>query len=123
MPILGSMFPELFTPQIAWNPQSADRVLLAGDETSIDAISMILATLPARSRGQVFIEVDSADDIQQLSAPGRFGVCWLLRERGQSVARSVDAWLSEMLPVSAFGESTVYAWVAHQGPARLLSSN
>jgi hypothetical protein len=50
-------------------------------------------------------------------------VCWLLRERGQSVTRSVDAWLSEMLPVSAFGESTVYAWVADQGPARLLSSN
>jgi NADPH-dependent ferric siderophore reductase len=117
------MFPELFTPQIAWNPQSADRVLLAGDETSIDAISMILATLPARSRGQVFIEVDTADQIQQLAAPGRFGVCWLLRERGQSVGRSVDAWLSEMLPVSAFGESTVYAWIANQGPARLLSSN
>ncbi|WP_341952403.1 SIP domain-containing protein [Salinibacterium sp. TMP30] len=117
------MFPELFTPQIAWNPQSADRVLLAGDETSIDTISLILSSLPARSRGQVFIEVDSADQIQQLAAPGRFGVCWLLRERGQSVTRSVDAWLSEMLPVSAFGESTVYAWVAHQGPARLLSSN
>jgi len=117
------MFPELFTPQIAWNPQSADRVLLAGDETSIGSIAMILASFPARARGQVFVEVDTADDIVPLAAPGRFSVCWLLRSRGQSVARSVDAWLSEMLPVSAFGESTVYAWVAHEGPARLLSSN
>ncbi|TQO19071.1 siderophore-interacting protein [Rhodoglobus vestalii] len=123
MPILETMFPELFTPQIAWNPQSANRVLLAGDETSIDTIAMILASLPARARGQVFIEVDTAADIRVLSAPGRFSVCWLLRERGQSLTRSMDAWLSEMLPVSAFGESTVYAWVAHEGPARLLSSN
>jgi NADPH-dependent ferric siderophore reductase len=117
------MFPELLTPQIAWNPQLADRVLLAGDENSIDTIAMILASLSTRARGQVFIEVDTAADIRLLSAPGRFSVCWLLRERGQSVTRSVDAWLSEMLPVSAFGESTVYAWVADQGPARLLSSN
>jgi NADPH-dependent ferric siderophore reductase len=60
------MFPELFTPQIAWNPQSADRVLLAGDETSIDTIAMILASLPASARGQVFIEVDTAVDIRGL---------------------------------------------------------
>ena len=83
---------------------------------------MILATLPARARGQVFVEVQSATDIRELSAPGRFSVCWLVRDKGQSVRRTVDAWLSEMLPVTACGESTVYAWVAHDGPARLIRS-
>lgn len=106
-----------------WNPQSAERILLAGDEASLGTMRMILATLPANARGQVFVEVQSDADIESLAAPGRFAVCWLVRERGQSLRRSVDAWLTEMLPVSAFGESTVYAWIAADGPARLLSSN
>jgi NADPH-dependent ferric siderophore reductase len=111
------------TSSIAWNPLAADRLLLAGDENSIEAIRVILATLPAASRGQVFVEVQSEGDIQPLVAPGRFAVCWLVRDRGQQLRRSVDAWLAEMLPVSAFGESTVYAWIAADGPARLLSSD
>lgn len=106
-----------------WNPEAADRILLAGDESALPTIRMILATLPANARGQVFIEVHSADDIEQLDAPGRFAVCWLARDRGQRLRRSVDAWLAEMLPVSAFGESTVYAWIAEDGPARLLTSD
>lgn len=115
--------PESLTLSIAWNPQNADRLLLAGDERSVETIRVILATLPASARGQVFVEVQSEGDIQLLDAPGRFAVCWLVRDRGQALRRSVDAWLGEMLPVSAFGESTVYAWIAADGPARLLSSN
>jgi NADPH-dependent ferric siderophore reductase len=115
--------PEIITASIAWNPRDADRLLLAGDERSLEMIRVILATLPASARGQVFVEVGSADDVQQLDAPGRFAVCWLVRDRGQTLRRSVDAWLAEMLPVSAFGESTVYAWVDCDGPARLLTSN
>src|SRR6188474_90872 len=111
------------TTNVAWNPQEADRLLLAGDERSLETIRVILATLPATARGQVFVEVQCEADVQPLTAPGRFAVCWLVRDRGQSLRRSVDAWLAEMLPVSAFGESTVYAWVAPDGPARLLTSN
>jgi NADPH-dependent ferric siderophore reductase len=110
-------------PVTAWNPGSADRILLAGDEASLETIRVILATLPATARGQVFVEVQSEHDVEQLAAPGRFAVCWLVRDRGQQLRRSVDAWLAEMLPVSAFGESTVYAWIAADGPARLLTSD
>ena len=117
------MTPDLLTPQVAWNPQAADRLLLAGDEGAVDTIGTILASLPANSRGQVFVEVASEADIRYLEAPGRFAVCWLVRDRGQSLRRSVDAWLAEMLPVSAFGESTVYAWIAADGPARLITSD
>jgi len=111
------------TASIGWNPDASDRILLAGDETALPVIQTILATLPARSRGQVFIEVQSADDIVELTAPGRFSVCWLVRDRGQLLRRSVDAWLSEMLPVSAFDDHSVYAWIANDGAARTLSSN
>lgn len=108
---------------IAWNPCDADRLLLAGDEHALGTIRLILATLPEKSRGQVFIEVQSESDIELIRAPGRFAVCWLVRDRGQAIRRAVDAWLAEMLPVSAFGESTVYSWIAADGQARLLSSN
>jgi NADPH-dependent ferric siderophore reductase len=106
-----------------WNPDGADRLLLAGDESAIETIAVILATLPAQSRGQVFVEVQSDHEVGVLNAPGRFTICWLVRDRGQSLRRSVDAWLSEMLPVSAFEESSVYAWIAAEGPARLITSN
>lgn len=115
--------PERLTSSIAWNPQDADRLLLAGDERALETIRLILATLPATARGQVFVEVADAAAIETLDAPGRFSVCWLVRENGQSVARSVDAWLSEMLPVTAFGGSSVYAWIAAEGRARLITSD
>ena len=117
------MSPDHLTASIAWKPRDTDRLLLAGDESSLETIRVILATLPATARGQVFVEVQSESDISALVAPGRFSVCWIVRDRGQELSRSLDGWLSEMLPVSAFGESTVYAWIASQGPARLLSSN
>jgi len=111
------------TASIGWNPEASDRILLAGDENALAVIQTILATLPARSRGQVFVEVQTDDDIVELVAPGRFAVCWLVRDRGQVLRRSVDAWLSEMLPVSAFDDHSVYAWIANDGAARTLSSN
>ena len=108
---------------IGWNPDVAKRILLAGDEAALPTIRTILATLPAKARGQVFIEVQSESDIELLVAPGRFCVCWLVRDRGRSLRRSVDAWLSEMLPTSAFDDHSVYAWIATDGAARTLSSN
>lgn len=84
---------------------------------------MILATLSAKARGQIFIEVESEAQIETLAAPTRFSICWLVRDRGQDLQRSIDAWLSEMLPVSGTEEHSVYAWIASQGGARVLSSD
>lgn len=106
-----------------WNPGIRDRILLAGTAESLDDIRFFLATLPAKARGQIFVEVDSEDEIVTLAAPPRFAICWLLRERGQRLERSVDAWLSEMLPVSGTEEHSVYAWIASEGAPRVLSSN
>jgi NADPH-dependent ferric siderophore reductase len=109
--------------ETGWNPGAGDRILLAGTAEALDDIRFVLATLPARSRGQIFVEVDSADEIEPIAAPPRFAICWLLRDRGQRLERSVDAWLSEMLPVSGTEEHSVYAWIASDGAPRVLSSN
>jgi len=106
-----------------WNPGERDLILLAGDVAAIDTIRLFLATLPRRARGQIFIEVDSENSIEVLDAPTRFSICWLRRDRGQDLQRSIDAWLSEMLPVSGTEEHSVYAWIASEGAARVLSSN
>ncbi|MBK4347459.1 SIP domain-containing protein [Lacisediminihabitans sp. G11-30] len=106
-----------------WSPSATDKLLLAGTERSIPVLRAILASLPAKARGQVFVEVASADDIDPIAGPGRVMVCWLLRDRGQSLQRSVDSWLSEMLPTEFDREHNVYAWVDGAGAARTLSSN
>lgn len=110
-------------PAIRWNPSPTDRILLAGDSASLPVLRTLLATLGAKSTGQIFVEVDSLDEVEALNAPSRFSVCWLDRSRGQQLRRSVDAWLSEMLPVSGVEEHRVYAWIAADGAARSLSSN
>ena len=105
-----------------WNPGTGDRILLAGTSASLPVITMILATLPAKARGQVFIEVDFADEIEPITAPSRFCITWLVRSNGQDLARTVAAWLSEMLPVSGTEEHSVYAWIEADGAPRVLSS-
>lgn len=102
---------------------ATERILLAGDVSSLPEFRALLATLDSKATGQIFIEVDSADEIEPIAAPSRFAICWLDRSRGQQLRRSVDAWLSEMLPVSGLEEHTVYAWIPADGAARSLSSN
>ncbi len=102
---------------------ATERILLAGDLSSLPEFRLFLASLGPKSTGQVFIEVDSLDEIEELAAPPRFSVCWLDRSRGQQLRRSVDAWLSEMLPVSGVEEHSVYAWIPADGAARSLRSD
>lgn len=124
MPILGSMFlSDLLPASIAWQPADGDLVLLAATEGDIPVIETVLATLPAKARGQVFIEVADADAVRVIAAPGRVCVTWLLRDRGQSLRTAVDAWSAEMLPVEAEREHRVYAWISGTGSARAITSS
>ena len=71
---------------IEWRPGLAQRVLLAGDETAIPAISAILESLPSYMTGHAFLEVPEAGDFQQLSSPADIEVTWLAR--GAAIGRS-----------------------------------
>lgn len=82
-------------------PTTAGRVLLAGDESIIPVIQGLIESLPDNARGQIFIEVDSAESITPLATPERITVSWLARdvrrvEAGHAVIRAVHAWVSEM---------------------------
>ncbi|MEO8262013.1 MAG: SIP domain-containing protein [Pseudolysinimonas sp.] len=107
---------------IAWQPAEGDLVLLAGMADDLAVIETVLATLPARARGQVFVEVASIDEVRDLGAPGRVCVTWLARDAGRSMNVAVEAWLAEMLPVEFDREHRVYAWISGESAARVITS-
>lgn len=113
---------DVLSDSIAWHPADGDLVLLAGAFDDLPVIETVLATLPDKARGQVFVEVDSMDASVALGAPGRVCVTWLARDRGQSLAVALESWLAEMLPVDLDREHRVYAWIAGEGAARVLSN-
>lgn len=103
---------DLLPASISWQPAPGDLVLLAAAESDLAVVETVLATLPARARGQVFVEVESADGIRDFAAPGRVCITWLCRDRGQTLRAAVDAWLAEMLPVDLDREHRVYGWIS-----------
>jgi iron complex transport system ATP-binding protein len=71
---------------IEWRPGLAQRILLAGDETAIPAISGILESLPEYMTGQAFLEVPEAGDFQELTSQADIEITWLAR--GAAIGRS-----------------------------------
>lgn len=55
-------------------------LLLAGDETALPAIAVILSELPAEATGTALVEVPTAADALELAAPDGVTVRWLPRE-------------------------------------------
>lgn len=64
---------------IEFDPGTARRLLLAGDETALPAIAAILEQLPWAATGAAFVEVPHADDVQAVRHPEGVGVGWLPR--------------------------------------------
>lgn len=71
---------------IEWRPGLAQRILLAGDETAVPAISAILESLPPYMSGHAFLEVPEAGDFLELSSPADIAITWLAR--GAAIGRS-----------------------------------
>jgi NADPH-dependent ferric siderophore reductase len=113
---------DVLPASIAWHPADGDLVLLGAELADLAVAETVLATLPPKARGQLFVEAGTADEIRPIAAPGRVCVTWLLRERGQSLRTAIDAWLGEMLPVELDREHRVYAWVSGDASARALVS-
>ena len=71
---------------IEWRPGLAQRILLAGDETAVPAISAILESLPPYMSGHAFLEVPEAGDFQELASPADIDITWLAR--GAAIGQS-----------------------------------
>ncbi|WP_308159241.1 siderophore-interacting protein [Curtobacterium sp. ISL-83] len=81
-------------------PGSANRILLAGDETAAPAICAILEALDVTTVGHVFIEVPTDADRLPVTAPAGVEVRWIARNgagHGVRMTDQVHAWASTVV--------------------------
>lgn len=81
--------------------------LIAGDMTSLPAISVNLAALPADACGFAAIEISDAVDRQDLPCPAGVEIAWLVKEPG-----SDPDLLARTLRARSWPTGSLYAWVA-----------
>jgi NADPH-dependent ferric siderophore reductase len=65
---------------IEFEPGTAGRLLLVGDETAAPAICAILGQLPWHATGAAFVEVPTAADVQTVQHPEGVQLVWLARD-------------------------------------------
>lgn len=108
---------------IRWNPQQARRVLLAGDESAVPAISSILEDLPAGAVGHAFLEVEDPADFLAITTGSGVSISWLARTpsqapRGALLEGAVRQALGTTGPLDG---QQLYAWVAAEaGTVKIL---
>jgi NADPH-dependent ferric siderophore reductase len=92
-----------------------EHVLVAGDLADLEAVSALLAFLPADAYGQVFVETPADAPLAPLPAPARVTVTRIARpldaEPGRLLARAVDGWVAEWCPGEPDAARAVAMWV------------
>ncbi len=89
-------------------PPGMDRYLVAGDMTALPAISVNLEALDPGARGAAVIEIQHADDRQDLAVPDGFAVHWLVNPHPGSDPELLLRKLREL----GWEEGETYGWVA-----------
>jgi NADPH-dependent ferric siderophore reductase len=93
----------------------AARLLLAGDETALPAISRILAEATPTTRGTVLAEVADAAEEQPLPAPAGVEVRWL--HRGGTPPGQSTVLADAVTALERPEEDDLFAWVAAESGA------
>jgi NADPH-dependent ferric siderophore reductase len=93
----------------ALQPEGADWLLIAGDETALPAIGRWLEEMPADTRGQVFIEVCRGDHIQTIDHPAGVEITWLPRNGAEAGTTTA---LFDAITGCEWWDGKVFAWVA-----------
>jgi NADPH-dependent ferric siderophore reductase len=81
---------------IEFDPGTARRVLLAGDETAVPAICAVLEQLPWSMTGAAFLEVPTAADVLTVQHPAGVEVVWLTRDGDEHGTRLHPAVLDHL---------------------------
>ncbi|WP_246278260.1 siderophore-interacting protein [Phytohabitans rumicis] len=90
-------------------PRDADWLLVAGDDTTIPAISRLLEELPEGTRAQVFIEVAEKEYRQKLRELPGVEVTWLVRD---GAAAGTTTHLVDAVRNCGWWDGRPFAWVA-----------
>ncbi|WP_428525704.1 siderophore-interacting protein [Pseudorhodoplanes sp.] len=88
----------------------ADWYLIAGDHAALPAISRILETLPAGARGNVFVEVPSKAEEQDIRGPRGVALNWVHTDSTRATNASA---LERAVRASPWPHGKkIYAWLA-----------
>lgn len=104
---------------VGWHPGLATRVLLAGDETALPAITAILESLPNQISGHAYIEVPTAADVLSIESSSSIHQLWLPREgaaHGQLLTAAVMQW-GDSQPGTPQRDQLDDASLSHDGPS------
>lgn len=96
-------------PKMSGAHPEAGWLLIAGDETALPAIGRWLEEMPAGTRAEVFIEVASADHVQELRTQADARITWLDREGAPAGTTTL---MFDALKALDWSSDDVYAWVA-----------
>ncbi|MDP9612969.1 siderophore-interacting protein [Streptomyces demainii] len=92
-------------------PPGTDWVLITGDETALPAVAGILEWLPAGLPAKVWLEVQHAEDVQELRTRANAEISWLVRDAVAPGTRR-SAPLVEAVRATGLLSGTPYAWIA-----------
>jgi NADPH-dependent ferric siderophore reductase len=98
-------------------PPDVNWLVIAGDETSMPAISMVLAALPASARADVFIEIHSRDEAQPLDSAAQVTLNWLHRDDGGRQDIAPGGLLEEAIRGATLPNGDGQVWVACESQA------
>ncbi|MTG98945.1 MULTISPECIES: siderophore-interacting protein [Myroides] len=86
-------------PEVEW-------YYLIGDATAIPVLSAILESLPNTAKAKVIIEVETEEDVQNLSSEATFDIEWVINptpgQNSQVASKVIDFVNSNALPESKF---------------------
>jgi NADPH-dependent ferric siderophore reductase len=98
-------------------PPEVNHLVIAGDETSLPAISMVLAALPAGARADVFMEVHNRDEVQPLASPAKVSVTWLYADDPARRGVGPGRLLEEAIRAASLPNGDGQVWVACEAQA------
>ncbi|WP_298037011.1 siderophore-interacting protein [uncultured Microbacterium sp.] len=88
-----------------------DWTLLIGDETAMPAVAGICRSLPRDARGVAIIEIPTAGDRQELSAPAGMEITWIHRDESSQTAARPGELALRALAAAALPDGEVHAHV------------
>ncbi|MCR1782563.1 SIP domain-containing protein [Nocardioides carbamazepini] len=95
-------------------PVGAEWLLVAGDDTTIPAITRLLDELPEDARAQVFVEVAEESHRRQVRALPHVEVTWLVRDGAEAGTTTL---LVDAVRSATWWDGRPFAWVAGERTA------
>jgi NADPH-dependent ferric siderophore reductase len=97
-------------------PENLAWLVIGGDETSLPAISMVLAGLPPGMRADVYVEVQDRAEEQSLASPANVSVTWLHGDAGDQPA-TPGARLEAAIRAATLPDGDGQVWIACEAQA------